>query len=74
MSGRPTAVADTLETHLDSEIVHLTCCRDPHPTRAFCGWLVTEEADPNADFECVVCIDIAAGYGPDQCIRGGRCP
>ena len=59
----------------DSDIIHLTCCRDSHPTRALCGWDVTEEArvdDPGP--ECVVCCDIADGVGPDDCVRGGRCP
>lgn len=74
MSVRTLTTEQVLQAAEDSDIVHLICCRDSHPTRALCGWLVTEEAHDDDELECVVCCDIADGYGENECVRGGKCP
>lgn len=59
----------------ESDVIHLTCCRDGQPAVALCGWVCLEHAaadDPGP--ECVVCGDIADGYPSNTCVRGGRCP
>lgn len=57
-----------------SDIVHLTCCREPYPTRAFCGWDVTHAVlAPHPDPECIVCADIAHSIPAGTCVHGGPC-
>lgn len=64
-----------LEAAEDSDIVHLTCCRDNGRVQvALCGWICDEPASDDDEFECVVCVDIANGFSSDECVRGGRCP
>lgn len=59
----------------DSDIIHLTCCREPGPCAALCGWPVTKQVpidDPGP--ECIVCCDLADAIPRGICVHGGTCP
>lgn len=73
MADTATATTSVEHTGEASDIVHLTCCVDRHPTRAICGWVVAgeEPLGPDAEPECVVCVDIVLA---DRCPNGGYCP